>query len=289
MFPSLSNCAGSRCSGPRSPPSSVPSSSASAAHRTHQAAATLTVSFFDSTGAPGTLLRLPRNKIVVRRTTAGRIAVGRRRFRVLGRGRAPIRLRVRVDPVAGRLTDPRGRPQGDVAATPGRRVVRHARRYARRRPVTRPLPAARAGHPDDVAPATPDAPAPAPQSTVTPTPVPPVTSSPTPTPRPVPTETPTPVPTVTPTGDSHTGSDGNADADSRRRRRPPRRSYSPPAASGGHHCPRPRRWIRRALRLSASCRRLSHRTSPTARAPGSRPPGPAHRSTSSAPPSPASA
>src|SRR5215207_10164501 len=87
----------------------VPSGSASAAHRTHQAAATLTVSFFDSTGAPGTLLRLPRNRIVVRRTTAGRIAVGRRRFRVLGRGRAPIRLKVRVDPVAGQLTIRAGR------------------------------------------------------------------------------------------------------------------------------------------------------------------------------------
>ena len=256
-----------------------------AAHGSQRAAAPLTVSFVDATGAPGTLLRLPRNRLVVRRTAAGRLAVGGKQL-TRARPRTGADPRARPHRPCRRSADrPRGTPPGDTAEEPGRRALRRAGWGAHRRVATRPLPAARTGgwpgrrrarH------------AGAGRS------VPPVSD-----------------------GDRHAGSDGYAgpdpessrprrrrrsdadadpdadsdsDADCRRRyRRRLRHRCSPPQASGGHRCPRPRRWIRRVSRSLASSRRPSHRTSPTARDRGSRPPGPARRSTSSAPPNPGSA
>ena len=98
------------------------------AQGSQRAAAPLTVSFVDTTGAPGTLLRLPRNRLVVRRTAAGRLAVGGKLLRALGRARAPVRVRVRVDPAAGRLTVRAGRRRatlrrnlvGEPCAVPGK-------------------------------------------------------------------------------------------------------------------------------------------------------------------------
>ena len=161
---------------------------APAAHGSQRAAAPLTVSFLDSTGAPGALLRLPRNRLVVRRTAAGRLAVGRKRSRALGRARAPIRLSVRVDSAAGRLTVRAGRRRvtlrrhlrAERCAVPGGMHIAVPQ-------LVRCPPLALPAGPGDVL-ATPDAPARATLSVLTATP----------TPTPVPTGTPTPTPTPTP-------------------------------------------------------------------------------------------
>lgn len=170
--------------------------SASAAHHGPGGAVPLTVSFFDSTGAPGTLLRLPRNGLVVRRTTTGRLAVGRKRLRALGRARAPIRLRIRLDPAAGQLTVRAGgrsatlrrHLDAEPCAVPGgTRVVVPPR--------LRCLPHAGVNPSVDVL-TTPDVAAQAAVSSLlaTPTPTPVPTGTPTPTPISTPTPAPTPPP-----------------------------------------------------------------------------------------------
>jgi len=158
-----------------------PSSVAIAAPGAPPGGEPLRVSLMDARAAPGPLLVLPRNRLTLRRMSDGLLAVQGKRLPGLRRAPGPVRLVVRVDPVASRLIIRAGRHSATLrrhlvaepcAVSGAKRIVVPARVRCRAAVPHGGTTVGAPNAPANPAPPAPGVTAPAPAPTPTPTPVP---------------------------------------------------------------------------------------------------------------------